>query len=154
MYGDRGDQYTSHPYILNTIRNVLLYRHLCKLYLDDHRPIADDFTKMKEVQRDEGRCNSWQVGENICPLPSDAKYQTCFLRMNPKNKKDFERVVMMGDVQHLVLLRADFGNKEVIKGNLIFKCIYRSVLGVDSDHKDPKKLTIELIKNDFQHYSD
>ena len=74
MYGDRGDQYTSHPYILNTIRNVLLYRHLCKLYLDDHRPIADDFTKMKEVQRDEGRAISWQVGENICPLPSDAKY--------------------------------------------------------------------------------
>lgn len=69
-----------------------------------------------------GRCGKWKVGDQIDPLPEEAKYQTCLLRLNPKNKRDYEKVVMMGDVQHLILLTADFSNKKHISGQLIFKC--------------------------------
>lgn len=119
--GGREVQYTSIPFIQNQIRNCLLYRHLCKIYLNIEKPLKADFKKLSEV-KEKGRCDTWKVGDMIEPLPEEAKYQMCYLRINPKNKKDYEKVYMMGDVQHLVLLRADFSNKDKLKGNLVFKC--------------------------------
>ena len=74
--------------------------------------------------------------------------------MNSKNKKDFEKVTMMGDSHHLILLKTDFSNKDSFKGNLIFKCLYRAVLEVTVDTKDKKMLIIELLKDQFSHFSE
>ena len=56
--------------------------------------------------------------------------------MNPHNRRDYEKLVMMGDVQHLVLFRVDSSDAENIKGTLVFKCQYRSILTVEQDEKD------------------
>lgn len=61
---------------------------------------------------------------------------------------------MMGDSNHLVMLKTDFNNKDSFKGVLIFKCSYRSVLGADVDPKDKKLLTVELKKDTFDHRSE
>ena len=61
---------------------------------------------------------------------------------------------MMGDVQHLVLFKTDFSNNENIKGNLIFKCPYRSILRVEHDKKDSKKLNLVLKSDEYQHFSE
>ena len=82
-------------------------------------------------------------------MPLDAKYQQCELRMNVNLKRDFEKVVMMGDATHLVLFSTDSSNKEKIKGSLIFKCPYRSVLNVVQEEKDPKRLLLTVIRSDY-----
>ena len=45
---------------------------------------------------------------------------------------------MMGDAHHFVLLKADFSDASNIKGVLIFKGVYRSILSVDLDPRDKK----------------
>ncbi len=74
--------------------------------------------------------------------------------MNTKNKKDFEKVTMMGDPHHFILLKTDFSNKDSFKGSLVFKCLYRAVLEVSIDTKDKKMLIIELLKDDYSHFSE
>lgn len=81
----------------------------------------------------------------IEPLPAEAKYQKCWLRMDTKNKRDFEQLVMMSDVQHLILLKCDFSNKDHVKGNLIFKCPYRAILHLEPNAKEKKYLDIDVI---------
>ena len=57
---------------------------------------------------------------------------------------------MMSDVQHLVLFKPDFRDKNNLKGTLVFKCPYRAILGVDIDNKNRKKLSIEIEKSAFK----
>jgi len=64
--------------------------------------------------------------------------------MDPNDKRDFEHVVMMGDSNNLILLKADFSDKSNIKGTLLFKCPYRAVLDARLDLKDKKLLCLEL----------
>ena len=77
--------------------------------------------------------------------------------MNPNNKRDYEKVVMMGDVQHLILFRIDpidtGGQGNSIKGTLVFKCQYRSILKIMQDEKDQRKLGLSLIRDEFEHFS-
>lgn len=57
------DQSTSLAFVLNTIRNFLLYRHLCQIYLVGDRPLTIDYDKMTDLPQ--GRCNNWKVGDLI-----------------------------------------------------------------------------------------
>ena len=57
---------------------------------------------------------------------------------------------MMGDVQHLVLFKPDFREKNNLKGTLVFKCPFRAILGVDIDNKNRKKLSLEIEKSAFK----
>jgi len=57
---------------------------------------------------------------------------------------------MMGDVQYLILIKADFSDKSNIKGTVIFKCAYRAILCLNIGRKDLKKVMIEVIKDSFQ----
>ena len=66
------DQYTSLAFVQNTIRNFMLYRHLCQVYLVGDRPLTIDYEKMTDLPK--GRCSGYKVGELIEPMPSDAKY--------------------------------------------------------------------------------
>lgn len=90
----------------------------------------------------------------IEPLPSQERYQNCSLRMDRKNKKDWEKVVMMGDPQHLALLKADFTDKMNIKGRLVFKCDYRSIVDVQLDPKDKKTLTLFIMRDKYEYCSE
>ena len=128
------DQHLSLAYTHLKIQNFLLYRHLIQTHLVGDKPLSLDFEKLKELPC--GRCLNHKVGDQMDPMPQDAKYQTCYLRMNPHNRRDYEKLVMMGDVQHLVLFRVDSSDAENIKGTLVFKCQYRSILTVEQDEKD------------------
>ena len=66
-------------YIRNTLRNFLLYRHLCQSHLANHRPLAPSYEKLTSLSN--GRCKDWRVGDLIDPLPSDERYQNCLLRV-------------------------------------------------------------------------
>lgn len=57
---------------------------------------------------------------------------------------------MMSDVQYLLLIKADFSDKQNIKGTVFFKCAYRSILAITIGRKNLKKISIEVIKNSFQ----
>lgn len=57
---------------------------------------------------------------------------------------------MLSDVQHVILIRADFSDKTNIKGTVVFKCAYRAVLGVYSERKDPRRVNLILLKDSFQ----
>ena len=107
------------------------------------KPLSNDLAKLNSL--DEGYGAKWRVGDMIDPLPENAKYQKCWLRMDTANKKDFEQLVMMGDVQHLLLLKCDFSNKDHVKGTLIFKCPYRAILHLETNSKEKKYLDIEII---------
>ena len=41
-----GEQYASLLFVVNAIRNLLLYRHLCLIYLSGARPLNSDFFKL------------------------------------------------------------------------------------------------------------
>ena len=56
----------------------------------------------------------------------------------------------MSDVQHLMLFKPDFKDKNHLKGTLVFKCSFRTVLGVDTDNKNRKKLCLEIEKSAFK----
>jgi len=60
------------------------------------------------------------------------------LRVDSASRRDWDKVVMMGDSHHFILVKADFADKENIKGQLIFKCKYRAILSVDLDSKEKK----------------
>lgn len=138
-----GEQYASLHFVTNSIRNFLLYRHLCQIYVGYTRPLNVDFLKLQTLSK-VGNCESWKVNDLIEPLPSDpnSKYQQCILRLNPKKKRDTEKVVMLSDVQHFILIKADFSNKNNIKGTVVVKCAYRSILGVFLERKEPKRITL------------
>ena len=143
MSNVEGEQYASLLLVKNAIRNFLLYRHLAQIYLTNTRPLNVDFTKLQALTK-VGNCNDWKINDLIDPLPSDqdSKYQSCLLRLDPKKKRDYEKVVMLSDVQHVVLIKADFSNKSNIKGTMVFRCTYRSILGVYIDRKEPKRITL------------
>lgn len=73
------------PFVLNKIQNFLLYRHLCQIYLVGEKPLTIDFEKMKELPK--GRCANWSIGTLIDPMPAEAKYQKCYLKVNPNSDR-------------------------------------------------------------------
>ena len=91
-----------------------------------------------------GRCKDWNVGDTIEPLPSDEKYQNCSFRVESNSKKDWDKAVMMGDLHYFLLFKADFSDKNNIKGKLIFKCRYRAIIEVQSDSKERKQLIMQI----------
>ena len=87
--------------------------------------------------------DDWTVGDLIDPLPKEAKYQNCQLRIRPRDKKSApEKLVMMGDGTYLVLFKIDFTDMEHIKGELVLKIGYRDVITVDVHRSDATRLKV------------
>ena len=55
----------------NLVKNWLIYRHLCETFLQSS---AATMMEMKLSKIDGGRCEEWNVGDLIQPLPPNAKY--------------------------------------------------------------------------------
>ena len=56
----------------------------------------------------------------------------------------------MHDVQYLVMLVADFSDKQNFKGRVVFKCAYRDILCISIWRKDNKRVILELQKNAYK----
>ena len=103
-------------------------------------------------------------------LPKEKKYQNCLLRLMTRKDANLFRLpetehmpekqiilqlVVMGDPVWLCLFKADFTDKQVIRGDLRVKLKIRNIEDLSIEEKEPKRLnlTVKMEENEISHIS-